>query len=104
MKFDELVRILETIAEGKDYCVYMLLNDSKAEIYFGVTNDFAGRWQDHAGKSVESTAHWNATTDKIRYKIIASNLSQEEASRKAHLMEKIQQLFTQYKVIQTTGI
>lgn len=104
MKYDDLVRLIEAALQDKqDYCVYMLINDTKQEVYFGVAIHPDSRYQDHANGNVDATKHWSASSDRIRTKTISCGHTQEEASAKAHALEKLKAI-NGYTVIQTAGI
>ena len=105
MQYERLARIVEAVLKNKgDYCVYMLLNDTKEEIYFGVSNDLQNRYQEHSKGYVDATKHWGFSTDRIRYNVITCGHTQEVASRKSHALEKTLVNINGYEVIQTAGI
>lgn len=108
---DALRRLAEQIlsgireAESKVWSVYMLINHTKKEIYFGVSKDVADRVGQHAQKETKAIAHWDFSKDKIETKIIHTGLTQAEASEKAHGYEsQYENGLKGYKVIQTSGI
>lgn len=103
MKFDELYDAVMAIFNGpNDYCVYMMINSEKMQIYFGVSNDCKNRYQKHAGGKVKATKDWDFKQDSIQYKIISCGHSQEVASKKAHGLEALEKL-GEYEIIQTAG-
>jgi len=99
--------ILADIAKYQQsiWSVYMLTNDTKKEIYFGVTNDVEGRILEHAKKDTKSIAHWDFGKDRIGVKVLKSGMTQPEASQLAHALErKYSDGLNGYRVIQTAGI
>lgn len=102
--------IKQIIEEAKDaelpiWSVYMLINSSKMEIYFGVSKDVDDRVLQHAKKKTKAIDHWVFESDKISLKILYSGLTQTEASKEAHGFE-LRYLFgiQGFNVIQTAGI
>lgn len=91
------------LQDSQDWCIYMLINDTKREIYFGVSKSPDARRQEHADGKVEATKHWKFTSDSIRTKTISCGHTQEDASKKAHALEK-RSAPNGYKMIQTAGI
>lgn len=92
----------ENREEKKNYCVYRLINHTKNEIYFGISNRFIGRLEDHEQDECSHTSHWDFDSDNITPEIIEKNLTKEEASEKAHEFEKSFSL-SGYETIQTGG-
>lgn len=91
--------------ESNVWSVYMLINHTKKEIYFGVSKDVADRIGQHADKDTKTLKHWAFTKDSIETQVIQTGLTQEIASAKAHRYESQLSAGTKgYKVIQTSGI
>ena len=101
---EELLRRIEAALQDKqDYCVYMLINRTKWEIYLGVAINPDNRYKDHTNGEVEATKHWDFSADQVRTKTISCGHTQQEASKKAHGLEKVGKI-NGYKIIQTSGI
>jgi len=97
--------MLEDIREGLRpiWSVYVLINKTKKEIYFGVSKRPCERIsEEHARGETEAIAEWNWITDEIVEDILYSELDRYSASRKAHHLETC--VFKGYKVHQTAGI
>ena len=78
-----------TFTFGKlDYCVYKLINHSKKKIYYGITNNFKNRYEQHASNNVVATKMWVFGIDNIEHQIVEEGLSKENASEKAHSLSK----------------
>ena len=89
----------------KPYCVYRLRNISKKEIYHGITVDFEARRKEHSDGKVAATSYWNFAEDDIKYKIMAEDLPESEASELAHYLERNpDDQFSDYEYIETAGL
>ncbi len=99
----ELIEEIRRILEDRNYCVYMLINFNKEEIYFGVTNNYHNRIYQHIIGEVKTTNHWNFRNENTKAEIIAQGLSKEEASKMAHNLEKRKKV-NGFKILQTGGI
>ncbi|NGP87562.1 GIY-YIG nuclease family protein [Fodinibius halophilus] len=89
------------------YLVYKLINHSKEEIYYGITNDFDSRIDKHKNNDVVATKRWVFGKDDIDKKIIDTDLTKPKASDKAHehsngnLSDLLK--YSSYEVIKTGG-
>jgi hypothetical protein len=108
---EELIRLVQEVLRktekpaSNDYSVYMLTNNTKQEIYIGVSNQVLNRITQHAQKKTKTIAHWTFESDDIKQKILHTDLTQSEASDKAHGYESQDSSgIDGYTVIQTAGI
>lgn len=89
------------------WSIYQLVNETQKEVYIGVSKDPEDRiLDDHAQGKTETIKHWKFDSDTIKPKILISNLTQPDASEKAHAHEKSQKAKLKqigYKVHQTSG-
>ena len=111
MADDSIMRLVDEIiaeireAESKIWSVYMLINHTKKEIYFGVSKDVPDRIDQHADNQTKALKHWDFEQDNIEVKIIHAGLTRADASTKAHGYEaQYAKGIKGYKVIQTAGI
>lgn len=85
--------------------VYRGINETKKEIYFGVSKDPRTRILDyhHEGET-KAIAHWNCEPngDAITWATLSRHDDQQSASSIGHALEKIR--VPGYRVIQTAGI
>jgi predicted GIY-YIG superfamily endonuclease len=105
MTTEELRKTIESLrARLPLWSIYVLINQHKEEIYFGVSRDPKERiLSGHASGNTVSLSHWNFAEDTIVAELIKQNLTQSEASELAHSYEKVKE-FNGYNVIQTAGI
>ena len=89
---------------GREWLVYRLINNTKREIYHGVTkHSLEQRIKSHCAGNTKALEHWDCTRDDISVKILARGLTQINASSHAHEEER-QCYAPGYKLIKTAGI
>ncbi len=88
------------------WSVYVLINKTKKEMYFGVSKRTYERiTKEHANGETETISGWDWDNDKIVGDILYPELDRYSASRTAHDSEKLWKLLAPgYKVHQTAGI
>lgn len=84
--------------------VYRGLNATTNEVYYGVSKDPKERINgSHCDGGTVTLKHWDCSTDKISWKLVSKHPTQEEASAKAHGLERTQHP-KPWKVFKTGGI
>ena len=90
-----------------DYKVYRLVNDTKGEVYHGVTKYSAQQRLDssHCVGKTKAVSHWNCERDDIHARTLADGMTQRQASAMAHEREKsyCQRSKSGYDCIKTRG-
>ena len=90
-----------------DWKVYRLTNNTKKEVYHGVTKYSVEKRLDksHCVGKTKALSHWDCENDKIDVETLADGMTQEEASAKAHKEEKdyCQRCLPDYTCIKTAG-
>lgn len=88
------------------WSVYVLINNSKKEIYFGVSKrTFERIMEEHSAGKTKAIAEWNWQHDDIIGDTLYSGLDQYSASKKAHTLEIFYEVLApEHKVHQTAGI
>jgi len=112
MNSEKVKRIVAQLRKLRPvWTVYVLANNSRKEVYFGVSHHVEKRFKEHAGGSTEAIAHWDFEQDQIEEGVIDKGLQQGEATKRSHEYENIGQEmskevdeFNGYKFIQTRGI
>ncbi len=83
--------------------VYKGVNETKKEIYYGVSKDPKERVDgSHCDGGTKAVKHWDCSKDKINWTIVSKHNDQPSASSKAHDLEDV--AVKGYKVIKTGGI
>jgi predicted GIY-YIG superfamily endonuclease len=83
--------------------VYKGVNETKQEIYCGVSQDPKGRIDgSHCDGYTKAIKHWDCAKDKLKWSLVTRHDDQPAASTQAHALEKVP--VAGYKVIQTAGI
>ncbi len=93
-------------ASEKIWSVYALNNESRKEIYFGVSKRLVERIrEEHAAGKTKTIRGWNWSSEKIYTDLIFTKLDQSTASKNAHVLEKYyEDEIPGYKVHKTAGI
>lgn len=101
------MNLTDILHEMYAYCVYKLINHSKKEIYYGITNDFKERHKEHVANNVVATKMWVFGKDDIQHEIVEKNLTKEDASEKAHNLSERNlidtMIYNDYETIKTGG-
>lgn len=102
-----LIALLEKLAAEAQqpiWSVYAIWNESRAEVYFGVSKDPVDRLQqDHAKGQTKALRHWDFQNDRISFQVITNGLRQSDASSLAHGYEDMGN-HGGYRAIKTRGI
>lgn len=102
-----LIALLEKLAAEAQqpiWSVYAIWNESRAEVYFGVSKDPIDRLrQDHAKGQTKAVQHWDFSNDRFAFQVITGGLTQSVASSLAHDYEGMG-FHGGYRAIQTRGI
>lgn len=84
------------------WSIYRILNESREEVYFGVSKDPKNRiLTSHAQHKTKAITHWDFQNDSISFEILREGLDKYMASAIAHEYEKLR--IPGYRVIQTSG-
>ncbi len=85
--------------------IYMVTNESRKEVYFGVAIDPQDRFSEHADGDTKRILHWDFENEILKYFLVAGPMPQPGASRRAHEMEDLYEiLYPEYRVLKTAGI
>jgi GIY-YIG catalytic domain len=88
------------------WVAYAIWNDSKKQVYIGVTNDFDNRKKEHMNGKCSTTASWFKDGDSVGGPVRLPNArfsTQYEASEWAHRVEREADA-NDYEIIETAGI
>lgn len=84
------------------WSVYGIVNESRKEVYFGVSKDPGNRiLNSHAQHKTKAIEHWEFSNDSLDADILREGLDKYKASAIAHEYEKTP--IPGYNVIQTSG-
>ncbi len=86
------------------WVVYMLVNHTLREIYFGVTTNLEKRIVEHCKRYTVAISHWLCKVHKIDTHKRGWHADQSAASAAAHLLERTHEDPRGYTVIRTAGI
>ncbi|HOY30256.1 MAG TPA: GIY-YIG nuclease family protein [Bacteroidales bacterium] len=91
------------MAAQQEWYVYRAINNSRKEVYHGVTIEPLYRIIDHCLGKTKALKHWNCEKDDLLVKIISVHKSHQDASAIAHDLEKKYRSNKGYKNIRTAG-
>lgn len=88
----------------QEWYVYRAINNSRKEVYHGVTVEPLNRIIIHCLGKTRALKHWNCEKDNLLVKIISVHDSQKSASEFSHNLEIKYRNNKGYKNIYTSGI
>jgi len=83
--------------------VYGLYNQTRRQRYYGKTRrSLKARAEEHSSGQVQATESWNWDKERVIIRTIAAGLTERQATRKAHALER-RKPPPGWKTIQTGG-